>query len=174
MQIVYPMGNTFVKGGSRGQVRKGEGVPLTLPPRYARAPSLSPRWGLALQEQRLKGAGGRGVGGVFLPLAIGSIGSPLAQNWLTWRFSFASRKEQGVVLSSGKRRDPLACADPPLTVKVAVSEGQSGAEVSFGEGKTPSPRRLSASAPLPRPLLPRKTADFDTVYSQAGGDGEAK
>lgn len=139
MQIVYPMGNTFVKGGSRGQVRKGEGVPLTLPPRFARAPSLSPRWGR---------------GAVFLPLAIGSIGSLLAQNWLTWRFSFASRKEQGVVLSLGKRRDPLACADPPLTVKVAVSEGQSGAEVSFGEGKTPSPRRLSASAPLPRPLLP--------------------
>jgi hypothetical protein len=170
MQIVYPMGNTFVKGGSRGQVRKGEGVPLTLPPRFARAPSLSPRWGLALQEQRLKGAGGRRVGGHLLPLAIGSIGSPLAH----LAIFFASRKEQGAKLRLGKRRDPLACADPPLTVKVAVSEGQSGAEVSFGEGKTPSPRRLSASAPLPRPLLPRKTADFDTVYSQAGGDGEAK
>jgi len=78
------------------------------------------------------------------------------------------------VLSSEKRRDPLACIDPPLTVRLTFSEGQKQGEVSFGEGKTPSPRRLSASAPLPRPLLPRKTADFDTVYSQAGGEGEAK
>ena len=159
MKIVYPMGNTFVKGGSRGQVRKGEGVPLTLPPRFARAPSLSPRWG--------RGAGGwRSFPSPCYRLywlSFGSLGDFLR---------FAERA--GGKLRLGKRRDPLACADPPLTVKVAVSEGQSGAEVSFGEGKTPSPRRLSASAPLPRPLLPRKTADFDTVYSQAGGDGEAK
>ena len=163
MQIVYPMGNTFVKGGSRGQVRKGEGVPLTLPPRYARAPSLSPRWG-------------RGAGG------WGSFPSPCYRlYWLSFGSKLAHlaifccpQKEQGAKLRLGKRRDPLACADPPLTVKVAVSEGQKARGLSFGEGKTPSPRRLSASAPLPRPLLPRKTADFDTVYSQAGGDGEAK
>jgi len=77
-------------------------------------------------------------------------------------------------LRLGKRRDPLACADPPLTVRLTFFEGQKARGLSFGEGKTPSPRRLSASAPLPRPLLPRKTADFDTVYLQAGGDGEAK
>ena len=78
------------------------------------------------------------------------------------------------MLSSEKRRDPLACIDPPLTVSLTFREGQSRGKVSFREGKTPSPRRLSASAPLPRPLLPRKGAEFDTVYSQAGGDGEAK
>ena len=63
---------------------------------------------------------------------------------------FASRKEQGVVLSSGKRRDPLACIDPPLTVKVAVSEGQSRGEVSFGEGKTPSPPSPVGVCPPPK------------------------
>ena len=42
-------------------------MPLTLPPRFARAPSLSPQ-GEAPQERRLKGAGGRGVGAVFFPL----------------------------------------------------------------------------------------------------------
>jgi len=68
MQIVYPMGNTFVKGGSRGQVKKGEGVPLTLPPRFARAPSLSPRWG--------RGAGGVGV--ISFPL----LSALLALFWL--------------------------------------------------------------------------------------------
>ena len=73
------------------------------------------------------------------------------------------------MLSSEKRRDPLACIDPPLTVSLTFREGQSRGEVSFRKGKTPSPRRLSASAPLPRPLLPRKSAEFDTVYSQAGG-----
>jgi len=102
------------------------------------------------------------VGAVFLPLLlalwaflwfkIGSLGGFL-------RFA----EEQGVVLSSEKRRDPLACIDPPLTVRLAFSEGQKQGEMSFREGKTPSPRRLSASAPLPRPLLPRKGAEFDTV-----------
>ena len=59
------------------------------------------------------------------------------------------------MLSSEKRRDPLACIDPPLTVRLAFSEGQKQGEVSFREGQ---------EAPAPR-----KTADFDTVYSQAGG-----
>ena len=68
-----------------------------------------------------------------------------------------------MVLSSEKRRDPLVCADPPLTVRLTFFEGQKARGLSCREGKTPSPRRLSASAPLPQALLPRKGAEFDTV-----------
>jgi hypothetical protein len=40
------------------------------------------------------------------------------------------------MLSSKKSRNPLACADPPLTVKLTFGEGQNREEVSFGEGKS--------------------------------------
>ena len=53
------------------------------------------------------------------------------------------------MLSSEKRRDPLACIDPPLTVSLTFRKGQSRGEVSFREGQ---------KAPAPR-----KTAEFDTV-----------